>query len=144
MKALTPIVILMGLLSSLALPAASQCPKAISYEEARKDKRTCSEVCCGKHDKPAPCNCGLLNQNAISLPAPVFPKKYDARNTSAIMVHVYIDEAGKVFFARACSNTYPKLSRAAVKAAYKAQFHVNTCSGRPIRIDGLVTYKLPN
>lgn len=147
MKTLALIIVSIILLYSPELLAA-QCSKAISYDEARKDKRTCTEVCCGKSiykNMSGPCNCGLLNPNAISIPAPAFPKKYNAKDMSSIMVHVYIDEEDEVFFARACSsNKYPALSRAAVKAAYKARFLVNTCRGKPIRIDGLVIYKLPN
>ena len=145
MKALTRTIILTSLLSWLALAVSAQCPKSMSYDEALRDKRTCMEVCCGKSpdkNKPAPCDCGMLNGIAIYMPDPKFPRKFSVTDTSAITVHVYVDEEGKVFFARACSKASPTLSRAAVKAAYKARFRVTTCSGKSIRIDGLVSYSL--
>lgn len=148
MKVFTLIVTLTSLLAALALTVSAQCPtKSISYEEAQRDKRTCTEVCGGKSadkNRPAIWDCGLLNGLAINIPAPKFPKKYNVTDTSVIMVHIYLDEEGKVFFARACNNAHPELSRAAIKAAYKARFRITTCSGHPIKIDGLVEYNLRN
>ena len=107
-------------------------------EEALRDERTCTEVCFGK-DK-APGSCGLLNGAAISLPPPEYPGK--VAGVSVVTVHAYINEDGKVYLARGCGERRQPaaLVRAAIAAAYKARFHQTTCSGKPVRIDGLIVY----
>jgi outer membrane biosynthesis protein TonB len=97
-------------------------------------------VCFGEGKGPV--NCGLLNGAAISLPPPEYPRRVKAAGVSVVtvQVHAYINENGRVYLAKGCGMDHPALNRAAIAAAYKASFHRTTCSGKPVRFDGLIVY----
>ena len=83
---------------------------------------------------------GLINDKAISKPAPVYPRAAVALNMSGtVKVKVLVDEDGKVLTAKAVSGA-PFMRAAAVDAAYKAVFAPTVLGGEPVRVSGVVTY----
>lgn len=81
-----------------------------------------------------------LNDNAVSLPMPVYP---DAARTANIQgtvtVHVKVDEAGNVISATATGG-HPLLRQAAEEAAMQAKFKPSLFAGQPEKFAGVVTY----
>ncbi|HYG09856.1 MAG TPA: TonB family protein [Pyrinomonadaceae bacterium] len=88
----------------------------------------------------APISGGVLNERAISKPAPEYPAiARAARAEGTVTVQVTFDEEGKVISARAAGG-HPLLQQAAVKAAYKARFSPVRLSGQPVKVNGVLTY----
>jgi TonB family protein len=88
----------------------------------------------------APISGGVINGNAISKPAPEYPAiAKAARASGTVTVQVTFDEEGKVISARAAGG-HPLLQQAAVKAAYKARFSPVRLSGKPVKVNGVLTY----
>jgi len=89
---------------------------------------------------PLPVSNGVLNGQALSLPAPIYPES--ARRMQLIgtvRVEVTVDENGKVISAKAISG--PGLLRdASVQAAYRAKFSPTKLSGRPVQVTGSIVY----
>ena len=85
-------------------------------------------------------NGGVMNSRAISLPQPVLPA--DTNFSGTIAVHVDLDEEGSVISAKPVSAQLC-ISWAAVEAAKKAKFTKTFLSGKPVRVSGVVVYKIP-
>jgi TonB family protein len=83
---------------------------------------------------------GVLNGNAVTLPAPVYPETARRMRTSGVVeVEVVIDENGKVLSANAVSG--PVVFRDnAVQAAMRAKFTPSKLSGQPVKVTGKIIY----
>jgi Ca-activated chloride channel family protein len=83
---------------------------------------------------------GVLNGQAISLPAPAYPATAKAARASGMVsVRVTIDESGNVIAATAVSGS-PLLQAAAVAAARQAKFTPTMLSGKPVKVSGAIVY----
>ena len=83
---------------------------------------------------------GVLNGKAISLPKPVYPAIAKAAKASGtVIVQVLIDENGNVLTAWALSG-HPLLQAAAVAAARSAKFTPTKLSGKPVKVQGTISY----
>ena len=83
---------------------------------------------------------GVLNGNAVSKPAPVYPPiARAARASGTVVVQVMVDECGNVSSARAGSG-FPRLEQAAVDSVMKWRFSPTRLSGQPVRVSGTVTF----
>lgn len=136
------IVLFFSLLLS-AIHVFAQRPIQFTLEEAKQNKRTCSQVvgCTTADGKPRPCNFSVINSNATFLPKPVYSKhKTEDGNPINIYVHVFIDEEGNVYHAKSCGTDNKELRNAALAAAKKAKFKPTTFGGKAIKIDWLVSY----
>jgi TonB family protein len=88
-----------------------------------------------------PVSGGVLNGNAISLPAPSYPENARRlRIGGVVAVMVVLDETGKVISARAADGPQ-QLREAAVQAALKARFSPTKLSGQPVKVSGVINYK---
>ena len=88
----------------------------------------------------APIASGLLNNKALSKPAPVYPLAAIAADVSGMVdVQLVVDESGKVISARAVSG-HPLLQEAATAVAYQARFSPTLFEGLPVKISGVVRY----
>jgi len=83
---------------------------------------------------------GVLNGNALSLPAPSYPEAARRMRTAGVVeVEVVIDENGKVVSAKAISG--PTIFRdSAVQAAERAKFTPSKLSGQPVKVTGKIVY----
>ncbi|HEU4597490.1 MAG TPA: TonB family protein [Pyrinomonadaceae bacterium] len=83
---------------------------------------------------------GVLNGKAVSKPAPPYPPMAKAAKASGtVVVSVEVDEKGVVTSARAVSG-HPLLRAAAEAAARRARFSPTLLSGRPVKVQGVLTY----
>lgn len=83
---------------------------------------------------------GVLNGRAVSKPAPGYPGAAKSAGVSgAVVVHILVDETGKVIEADAYCG-HPLLAKEAVEAALKARFTPTTLSGVPVKVSGVITY----
>ncbi len=88
-----------------------------------------------------PVSGGVLNGNAIRLPAPSYPDNARRlRIGGVVSVMVMLDETGKVISAQASDGPL-QLRDAAVQAALKARFSPTTLSGQPVKVSGVINYK---
>lgn len=90
--------------------------------------------------KPRTVRKTVLNSEALSLPAPPYPriaKQLGVQGT--VSVQVLLDETGKVISARAVSG-HPTLSPAAQAAAYQARFTPTLLDGQAVKVSGVITY----
>jgi TonB family protein len=84
---------------------------------------------------------GVLNGNAISLPAPAYPDNARLlRIGGVVSVMVVLDETGKVISARVADGPQ-QLREASVRAALKARFSPTKLSGQPVKVSGVINYK---
>lgn len=82
----------------------------------------------------------ILNGKAISIPAPTYPTVARAAQASGVVqVWVIVDEKGEVVSATAVTG-HPLLRQVATEAAYHARFTPTTANGKPVKINGLITY----
>jgi TonB family protein len=89
----------------------------------------------------APISGGELNSKAISLPQPPYPAVGKAVKASGkVVVQVTVDESGKVISATAVSG-HPLLRSAAVAAARLARFTPTLLSGKPVKVNGTLSYE---
>jgi TonB family protein len=92
------------------------------------------------HFARAPIASGLLNNKALSKPAPVYPRAAVASGVEGMVnVQLLVDESGKVISAQAVSG-HPLLREAAATAAYQARFSPTLFEGLPVKISGVVSY----
>jgi|GEM_PF-3528456 len=83
---------------------------------------------------------GVLNGKATNKPQPVYPPiAAAARAQGVVVVQVTVDEEGHVISARAMSG-HPLLQQAAVKAARQARFAPTRLEGKPVKVQGVITY----
>ena len=88
----------------------------------------------------APISGGVLNGKAINLPQPSYPPVAKAAKASGnVTVAVTINEDGNVVAAHAVSG-HPLLQAAAVAAARQAKFSPTKLGGKPVKVNGIVTY----
>lgn len=86
----------------------------------------------------APIKGGVLNGRALSLPKPDHP--YEAGQTSGtVVVRVLIDEEGNVIEANAVSGPQ-EFYQAAVNAARLAKFSPTRLMGKPVKVNGTISY----
>lgn len=89
----------------------------------------------------APVSAGLLNGKSTSLPQPPYPPvARAARAQGMVLVEVIVDERGAVISAEAVSG-HPLLRQAAVAAAREARFEPFRLRGRPVMVEGIITYR---
>src|SRR3989442_2507441 len=88
-----------------------------------------------------PVSGGVLNGQALNLPAPTYPDAAKrTRTAGTVTVDVVVDETGQVLSAQASSG--PQLLReASVQAALKARFSSTKLSGQPVKVTGVINYK---
>ncbi|HXD34357.1 MAG TPA: TonB family protein [Pyrinomonadaceae bacterium] len=88
-----------------------------------------------------PVSGGVLNGQAVFLPAPAYPETAKRMRTIGVVtVEVVVDETGKVISAQASSG--PAILRdVSVLAATKARFSPTMLSGQPVKVTGLINYK---
>ena len=83
---------------------------------------------------------GVVNNSAISLPKPVYPKAArDARASGAVNVQVLIDEQGNVISASTVSG-HPLLRAVSEQAALQSKFKPTLLSGQPVKVNGVIVY----
>ena len=83
---------------------------------------------------------GVLNGNAVNLPAPAYPDAARRMRTSGVVeVEVVIDENGKVISAKPLSGP-PIFRDNAVQAAMRAKFTPSKLSGLPVKVTGRIVY----
>jgi TonB family protein len=83
---------------------------------------------------------GILNAKAITLPKPVYPAIAKAAHASGtVVVQVLVDEKGNVVNARALSG-HPLLQAAAIAAARGAKFTPTMLAGKPVKVQGTLSY----
>ena len=91
--------------------------------------------------KPPPPATQILNGNAVSLVKPEYPvRARDLRLSGTVVVHVEIDEEGKVISAKDVCQGLPYLSESAIKAALKSRFPPTMLHGVPVKVKGVVQY----
>jgi TonB family protein len=84
---------------------------------------------------------GVLNEKALSLPAPDYPPvAKSVRASGTVIVQVLVDETGQVIRAQTISG-HPLLLAAAVKAASEAVFSPTMLDGQPVKVSGTIIYK---
>lgn len=84
---------------------------------------------------------GVLNEKAISLPAPPYPPAARAvRAAGTVTVQVLVDENGLVVSANATSG-HPLLRAAAEQAARAAKFEPARLGDKPVRFSGVIKYE---
>ncbi|HKG46798.1 MAG TPA: TonB family protein [Pyrinomonadaceae bacterium] len=83
----------------------------------------------------------ILNGRAVSLAKPDYPAAArDMRLSGSVIVHVKIDEQGKVTSAKDACQGLPYLSESSVKAALKSRFSPTKLSGVPVKVKGVIRY----
>ncbi len=83
---------------------------------------------------------GALDEKATSKPEPAYPAVAKAANASGkVVVQVTVDEQGNVVSAAAVSG-HPLLRAAAQQAARQAHFAPTLLSGRPVKVNGTLSY----
>lgn len=83
---------------------------------------------------------GVLNGKVISNPQPAYPPiARAARAQGTVAVQVLVDEEGYVISARAVSG-HPLLQQAAVHAARGVRFAPTRLEGKPVKVQGVITY----
>ncbi len=91
-------------------------------------------------DAPSTVGHGPLNHKAIHLAKPYFPAAAKAvRATGQVPVQILIDTDGSVFSAEATGG-HPLLRASAVAAACGSKFSPTLLSGKPVRVEGIISY----
>ena len=83
----------------------------------------------------------VLNGRALSLPKPEYSRTAMERGRAElVVVKVEIDESGKVISAIDMCKASPRVSAAAVAAAWKARFSPTLLRGQPVKVKGIIRY----
>lgn len=83
----------------------------------------------------------VLNGRALSLPKPEYSRTAMERGRAElVVVKVEIDETGKVISAIDMCKASPRVSAAAVAAAWKARFSPTLLKGQPVKVKGVIRY----
>lgn len=83
---------------------------------------------------------GDLDDKVTANPVPAYPPLAKAARASGLVkVKVTVDETGRVISAEAVSG-HPLLREAAVAAARQARFSPTLVEGKPVKVDGVVSY----
>lgn len=85
---------------------------------------------------------GVLNGNAVHREKPIYPALALGNGKSGIViVHVLVDQAGRVVEAKAISGSPdPPLRQAAEQAARRWRFTPTLLSGIPVKVTGTITF----
>jgi TonB family protein len=87
----------------------------------------------------------VMNGRAISLAQPEYPAAArDLRLQGTVVVHVEIDEDGKVISAKDICQGLPYLSESAIRAALKSRFAPTKLSGVLVKVKGVIRYNFVN
>lgn len=82
----------------------------------------------------------VLNGRAISKPAPPYPAEARQQRVSGtVVVHITVDETGRVVEAEAICGP-PPLYDVSVRAARQARFTPTLVGRRPVKVSGTITY----
>lgn len=99
---------------------------------------------CLRADAPKPkfiVSFGVINGKAIDIPKPEYPSAAKAARISGeVVAHVIVDEKGNVIWAR-LQTGHPLLQAAVKKVVCQARFKPQMLSGRPVAVNGIITYK---
>jgi len=83
---------------------------------------------------------GTLNGKVIDLPRPPYPHiAKQAKASGTVVVQVSVNEKGDVVSANAVSG-HALLRAASVAAARGAKFSPTTVNGKPVKVNGVITY----
>jgi tetratricopeptide (TPR) repeat protein len=83
----------------------------------------------------------VLNGRALSLPKPEYSRTAMERGRAElVVVKVEIDETGTVISAVDMCRASPRVSAAAVAAAWKARFSPTLLRGQPVKVKGIIRY----
>jgi TonB family protein len=134
------------LVSALVILALLLCPASEAGAQARRGPRTrrASATAASAEAKAALARtlkfkaggCG----KAISKPQPSYPAEARAAGAQGqVTVKILIGEDGRVASAEAV-NGHPLLQEAAVEAARLARFSPVIVSGRPVKVESIITY----
>ncbi len=84
---------------------------------------------------------GVLTGRAVYMVQPAYPLEAKrARAQGTVVVHVTVDESGRVVGAEAISNSNPYLKDAAVAAARKWRFTPTLLIGAPVKVTGTISF----
>ncbi len=84
---------------------------------------------------------GVLNGRAVYMEQPAYPLEAKrARAQGTVVVHVTVDEAGRVVEAEAISGSNAFLKDAAIAAARKWRFTPTLLIGAPVKVTGTITF----
>jgi TonB family protein len=90
---------------------------------------------------PDVCGCHPLNDRAIWLPQPLYPRRLRQSGESGrVIVRVIVGEDGHVIKAKACSKDR-LLNKACEEAAYKAVIKPTLLSGVPVKVRADLIYQ---
>jgi TonB family protein len=110
-----------------------------AHDEERREKYEAERLARPAPDSAKYLEGGVINGKAISKPQPSYPEAAkQARISGRVSVFVTVDEKGTVIEAYGCGH--PLLSEASVRAAYAARFTPTTLSGKPVKVNGVITY----
>jgi TonB family protein len=115
-----------------------------SNQGKEKQKSEDETAPCLRADRPKPkyiVSFGVINGKAIDIPKPEYPEAAKAARISGeVKVQVIIDENGNVIWAR-FQTGHPLLQIAVKKVVCQARFKPQILSGRPVAVNGIITYK---
>ena len=100
---------------------------------------------CTTPDRPKPpvereMQAGAFCGKAISLPKPSYPAEAHAKGISGtVRISVVTDENGDVIWAKAMEGD-PLLLDASINAACQSRYSPEKISGRPIKVNRIITY----
>ena len=83
----------------------------------------------------------MLNGSAVYLAKPEYPMRArELRLAGTVVIHVEIDEQGKVISAKDVCQGLPYLGESSVRAALQSRFTPTKLSGVPVRVKGVIQY----
>ena len=120
-------------LGGVPTPARAETPSPIMEQETSPTPASANSV-------GTTVSGGVLNEKAILLPKPDYPRAARAvRASGVVAVQILVDERGIVSSATAVSG-HPLLKMAAVEAAKKAIFEPTVMSGKTYKLSGTLTF----
>jgi tetratricopeptide (TPR) repeat protein len=84
----------------------------------------------------------IVNGKATKLVSPNIPPRDKSYSESTILVRVIIDEEGNIIKARSLCFSSSQFINASVEAAYQSKFSPTQINGKPVRVSGLLIYKI--
>ena len=133
--------------SSATPQIAKESNSAQSNENGRQAENQNSDdedAPCLRADAPRPkfiVSFGVINSKAIDIPKPGYPEAAKAAKISGeVQVAVIVGEKGDVIWARVKTG-HPILQAAVKKVVCQARFKPQMLSGRPVAVNGIITYK---
>ena len=133
----------LGASSSADFERASEGFQCLAYDHDKADLfKELQEIRKQFGGPDAPEEGAVLNGRALSLPKPEYSRTAMERGGRAevVVVKVEIDETGKVISATDMCKASPRVSAAAVAAAWKARFSPTLLRGQPVKVKGIIRY----